>query len=332
MSEGRVSPDGSVAGPALYLPSRAKLNLVLRIVGRRADGYHLLDTLFHTIELHDDLAVARAERIGITVTAEHERLLVPADESNLAVKAALLLQQEVGATALGGLHINLHKRIPNGGGLGGGSSNAACVLRLGNRLLGDEFDQPALARLGEQLGADVPFFLRGGTQRGSGTGTELLAAEPVTQHFVLLIPPYGCGTVEVYKNYAALWRAGDGEDSVAPITVPDNWDTAVSIGYCNELERAAEQLRPELGRLRHAVAEAGYAHVRMSGSGSTLFVAVADAGMAQQCQHELARALTETEHREVQFLTTPSGPAIDVDQPSSQIPATVRFQSPDPLD
>lgn len=327
-----MSADGSVAGAALYLPSRAKLNLFLRIVGRRDDGYHLLDTLFHSLALHDDLAVARAERNGITVTADHERLLVPADDSNLAVQAAALLQQEVGAATLGGLHINLHKRIPNGGGLGGGSSNAACVLRLGNRVLGDPLEESTLARLGERLGADVPFFLRGGTQRGSGTGSELAQADPVSQHFVLLVPSYGCGTAEVYKNHAAQWRADVAADSVTPITVPNNWDAAVGIGNCNDLERAAEQLRPELGRLRHAVAEAGYAHVRMSGSGSTLFVAVADAGLAQQCQHELARALTETEHREVHFVTTRSGPPIDVDQPSSQIPATVRFQSPDPLD
>jgi len=317
---------------ALYLPSRAKLNLGLRIVGRRDDGYHLLDTVFHNLTLHDDVAVSRAEQNGITVTAEHDDLLVPAGEANLAHRALVLVQQAVPESARHSLHISLHKRIPNGGGLGGGSSNAACVLRLANELLGNALDVTTLAGLGAQLGADVPFFLRGGTQRGQGTGTDLTPATEPARHYVLLVPPYGCPTAEVYKNHARQWQETQDTDSVTSITVPKNGDAAVGIGMCNELERAAEHLRPELGRLRQAVAEAGYAHVRMSGSGSTLFVGVADAGLAEQCQHDLTRALTETEHRDVKFVTTTSGPAIDVDQPTSQIPATVRFQPPDPLD
>lgn len=319
------------AADALYLPSRAKLNLGLRIVGRRDDGYHLLDTIFHTLALHDDVAVARSDRNGLRVTADHDDLLVPADESNLAFRALELLQQEL-PSAAGKLHVSLHKRIPNGGGLGGGSSNAACVLRLGNALLGKHLDDAQLMVLGARLGADVPFFIRGGTQRGQGTGTELSEEPHRSAHYVLVVPPYGCPTVEVYENHARLWRESKASDSVTSITVPENRDAAVSIGNCNHLERAAEHLRPELGRLRLAVAEAGYAQVRMSGSGSTLFVAVADAGLAEQCEHDLRRALTETEHRDVQFVLTASGPAIDVDQPSSQVPATVRFQAPGPLD
>lgn len=319
---------------ALYLPSRAKLNLVLRIVGRRDDGYHLLDSLFHTLALHDDVVVEHVPQsggIGITCTAEHDRLLVPADDSNLAVKALMLVRDELGENAHGGFQIRLHKRIPNGGGLGGGSSNAAAVLRLSNRLLGDAIDDERLQELGTKLGADVPFFLRGGSQWGRGIGAELHPADPVNGQFVLLVPPYGCGTVEVYKKHAAWWRAEDGAATLQSITVPDNWDSAVGIGFSNDLERAAEQVRPELGRLRHAVAEAGYALVRMSGSGSTLFVAVPDAESAQQCQRQLASALAQTEHRDVSFVQTTSGPAIDVDQPSSQIPATLRPPPPDPL-
>lgn len=318
----------------LYLPSRAKLNLVLRIVGRREDGYHLLDSLFHTLALHDDVVVTYTpdgNGMTIDVTADHERLLVPADESNLAAKAMQLVRDELGQRAAGAFRIRLHKRIPNGGGLGGGSSNAAAVLRLSNRLLGDAIGEPRLQELAATLGADVPFFLRGGSQWGRGIGTELHPADRVEGHFVLLVPPYGCGTVEVYKKHAALWRDGKRADTVGPITVPDNWDAAVGIGFCNELEYAAEQVRPELGRLRQAVVEAGYAQARMSGSGSTLFVAVPDAGSAQQCQRQLAHALAQTEHRDVSFVQTTSGPAIDVDQPSSQIPATLRHRPPDPI-
>lgn len=310
---------------ALYLPSRAKLNLVLRIVGRRKDGYHLLDTLFHTLELHDDVVVEHAPQssgIGIAVTADHDQLLVPADASNLAVKALMLVREELAERAPGGFQIRLHKRIPNGGGLGGGSSNAAAVLRLSNRLLGDSIGEIRLAELGSKLGADVPFFLRGGSQWGRGIGTELHPAEPVQGHFVMLIPSYGCSTAEVYKKHAGLWRDGKVADSLASITVPEKWDSTLGIGFSNDLERAAEQVRPELGSLRRAVAEAGYALARMSGSGSSLFVAVPDAESAQQCQRHLLSELAQAEHRGVWLAQTTSGPTIDVDQPSSQIPAT----------
>jgi 4-diphosphocytidyl-2-C-methyl-D-erythritol kinase len=319
---------------ALYLPSRAKLNLVLRIVGQRQDGYHLLETLFHTLELHDDVVVEHASGsrdLGIVVTADHDQLLVPADASNLAVKALQLVREELGDRAPGGFQIRLHKRIPNGGGLGGGSSNAAAVLRLSNRILGDPIDEGRLHELGARLGADVPFFLRGGTQWGRGVGTELHPAESVQGHFVMLIPPYGCATAEVYKKHAGLWLDQVPADSLSSITVPKNWDTTLGIGFSNDLERAAEQVRPELGRLRHAVAEAGYAFVRMSGSGSSLFVAVPGVESARQCQRELQSALAQTEHHGVSFVQTTSGPEIDADQPSSQVPATFRDHPLDPF-
>lgn len=330
--------------PALYLPSRAKLNLVLRILGRRDDGYHQLESLFHTLDLHDDVVVeydADSSGVSIAVTADHERLLVPDDERNLAVKALIALRQELGSRAIGGLHIRLHKRIPNGGGLGGGSSNAAAVLRLANAILakdpsssnasGGVLSDSQLAAIGEQLGADVPFFLRGGTQWGRGIGTELTEAGSLSGHFVLLVPVYGCDTAEVYKKHASSWCPTEQIVSIDSISVPDILHTAVGNKLFNDLECAAEQVRPQLGRLRFAVEKAGYAHVRMSGSGSTLFVAVADAAKANQCQHHLAVELAETEHRDVAFVVTSSGPAVDFDQPSSQLPKSMLRRPKDPM-
>ena len=329
---------------ALYLPSRAKLNLVLRILGRRDDGYHLLESLFHTLDLHDDVVVeydVESSGVGITVTADHDRLLVPGDERNIAVKALVALRQEIGASAMGGFHIRLHKRIPNGGGLGGGSSNAAAVLRLANAILAKNspggstpegaLNDSQIATIGAQLGADVPFFLRGGTQWGCGIGTDLTEAGSLSGHFVLLVPTYGCGTVEVYKKHAASWCPAEQVGSMDSVSVPDILHSAVSNTLSNDLECAAEQVRPELGRLRHAVKEAGYSHVRMSGSGSTLFVVVADAVTAEQCQRHLAMELAETEHRDVGFVVASSGPAIDFDQPSSQLPTPLWRRPTDPL-
>ena len=334
-----------MTGPqALYLPSRAKLNLVLRILGRRDDGYHLLESLFHTLDLHDDVVVEydmKGSGIGITVSADHERLLVPDDERNLAVKALVALRQEHGSSATGGFHIRLHKRIPNGGGLGGGSSNAAAVLRLANALLAK--DSPAssssraalgdsqIAAIGAQLGADVPFFLRGGTQWGRGIGTDLTEAGNLSGYFVLLLPAYGCGTVEVYKKHASAWSPTQQVDSIAAISVPGILHSALGNRLFNDLESAAEQVRPQLGRLRQAVEKAGYSDVRMSGSGSTLFVMTADLATAEQCQRHLAVELAQTEHCDVEFVVASSGTAIDFDQPSSRLPKSLWHRPRDPM-
>jgi 4-diphosphocytidyl-2-C-methyl-D-erythritol kinase len=177
----------------------------------------------------------------------------------------------------------LHKRIPHGGGLGGGSSDAAAALRLGNELLAVPLAPADLHALAVPLGADVAFFLRGGSQWGRGIGDELTPAPVPPMWFVLLVPPFGCPTAAVYKNYAALWKDGGPQDTVVAVTVPNTRDSAVRIGFANDLEPAAERVRPELAALRARVTELGYPHVRMAGSGSTLFVAVDDEAEQQRC-------------------------------------------------
>lgn len=319
-----------------WLPARAKLNLVLRITGRRADGYHLLETLFHTLELHDDVVVRRLPGRGVTigVTAARPDLAAPADEQNLAVRALCALQSRCSDTSR--LHVQLHKRIPSGGGLGGGSSDAAAALRLGNHLLGDPLGIDELAELGVALGADVPFFLRGGSQWGTGIGDRLEPAEVPPRAFVLLLPPYGCETAAVYKNHAARWQATDTPDSISRITVPENREGAPVPAEVNDLEPAAERLRPELGRLRRRVAELGYRQVRMTGSGSTLFVALpgvdrtARDRQAEHCVEELSRGLADGEHAATRLLSTCSGPPIDAEAISREVPAELLRQLPEP--
>jgi 4-diphosphocytidyl-2-C-methyl-D-erythritol kinase len=277
--------DGARDG--LLLPARAKLNLVLRVVGRRADGYHLLETLFHRIELHDDLWLARSDG-GITlhVTADDPRLVVPPDADNLVVRALTRLGAAVGGAP--GFVAHLHKRIPHGAGLGGGSSDAAAALRLGNELLGAPLSAARLAGLAAGLGADVPFFLGPASQWGRGIGDELEAAEVPPRHFVLLVPPFGCPTAEVYKNHAAHWKSGAPQDSVTGVTGPATRDSAVHTGFCNDLEPAAERVRPELAQLRRRIVALGHRDVRMTGSGSTLFLGLPDAAAAARCVAGLA--------------------------------------------
>lgn len=276
----------------LHLPARAKLNLVLRIVGRRADGYHLLDTLFHTLDLHDDLWVDRSESgVDLQTSADAPHLQVGGGPDNLVARA---LQRLLAAAGAGhGFRAHLHKRIPHGGGLGGGSSDAAAALRLGNRLLDRPLQPPELHALAVSLGADVPFFLAGGSQWGRGIGDELAPAEVPPMHFVLVLPPFGCPTAEVYKNHAALWIGGRPQDTVAPVTVPHTRDSDVRLRFVNDLEPAAERVRPELAALRRRVADLGYSQVRMTGSGSTLFVACANENEARRCQGDLATLCAE---------------------------------------
>lgn len=294
----------SAAPHALWTRARAKLNLGLRVVGRRPDGYHLLDTVFHELDLHDDVAVSKvASGVRVEVTADEERLLVPAGEGNLVVQALRRLLASVGADQ--GFRVSLHKRIPNGGGLGGGSSNAAAVLRIGNELLGRPRSDRELAEIAVGLGADVPFFLQGGTRRGCGVGDELTVAAPVRGHFVLILPSYGCETARVYKLHAALAEA-ESADTVQgncahPDAVPEMFR-----GLRNDLEPAAEQLVPALGELRRGVAAIGYPHVRMSGSGSTLFVGWSDEAAALRCAEDLKKVLHDGAHGPVEVLVTES--------------------------
>lgn len=271
---------------ALYLRAPAKLNLVLRVVGRRADGYHRLVTLFHAIDLADELWVAPAPAgVQLTASAEDAALAVPTDDRNLVVRALRSLGAAAGAA---GFRAHLHKRIPHGGGLGGGSSDAAAALRLGNALLPVPLPAARLHALATQLGADVAFFLVGGSQWGRGVGDELAPATDVPgQHFVLVVPPFGCPTVEVYKNFAAQWRDGPPQGNLDPLTVPHNWDAAVRMGFPNDLEAAACRVRPELAAVRDRVVGLGYPGVRMTGSGSTLFVACEDAAVAARCRADL---------------------------------------------
>ncbi len=311
------------APAALWLPARAKLNLVLRVTGRRPDGYHLLETLFHELALHDDLVVRRGPPgASVAVTAEREGLEVAGGEDNLVVRALRAVQRAAGAPAerAPGLHATLHKRIPHGGGLGGGSSDAAAALRLGNALLGAPLADEALARIAAPLGADVSFFLKGGSQWGRGVGEELTTAAVEPRHFVLLVPPFGCETAAVFKIHAARLEGGPRPGNLGAVTVCDNRDDLMSSGYCNHLEPAAEQLQPELGRLRRHVAATGFGNVRMSGSGSTLFVAVDDAASAEQCRSRLKESLAAAGFAGVTLLVTQTGPDRGVDAPRAWPP------------
>ena len=256
-----------MSGAVLAVACPAKVNLGLRVVGRRPDGYHELDTVFQAIGLEDQLEAGPAGEFGLACDAPG----VPLDETNLVLRAARLLAEWSGKRGLGASFV-LRKTIPAGGGLGGGSSNAAGALLLCERLWCLGLGPGALAPLAARLGADVPFFLLGGTARGRGRGDLL---EPLTfagaRPVVLGCPPFGIATSEVYRELGArLTGAGIGVS--LPLPSAHKWPAGKDFGsLVNDLERVVFPKWPELERFRDALGEGGARIALLSGSGSTVF-------------------------------------------------------------
>ncbi|HKS30716.1 MAG TPA: 4-(cytidine 5'-diphospho)-2-C-methyl-D-erythritol kinase, partial [Pyrinomonadaceae bacterium] len=178
------------------LPAYAKINWRLNVLGRRADGYHEIRTIFQTVTLHDRLTFAASDDERLFLTCDDET--VPSDERNLVVRAALALREKFQVRE--GAQLHLEKRIPVEAGLGGGSSDAAVALLGLAALWRIKTNREELSRIGARLGADVPFFFTGGTARGTGLGTEIAPLEDAPAVPLLIIKPEArVSTPEAYK-------------------------------------------------------------------------------------------------------------------------------------
>ncbi|MDX1631272.1 MAG: 4-(cytidine 5'-diphospho)-2-C-methyl-D-erythritol kinase [Thermoanaerobaculia bacterium] len=247
----------------------AKVNLHLQLVGRRPDGYHELRTLFQTIELADTLEIEVRDGRGVELEVEGSE--IPSGPENLAARAATGYLERWGRGR--GARIRLRKRIPVGAGLGGGSSDAAAVLRELDDRIGPA-PPGELWGLARDLGADVPYFLLGGTAMGVGRGDELIPVpdlEPRTLWIV--VPPWKSPTEEVYGALTERGGRLTGDPLDPRIAVPLgrgelDWET-VARGR-NDLESVVFSRRPELRATRDALAKRAR-FVRLSGSGSALF-------------------------------------------------------------
>ena len=262
----------------LRLRAPAKVNLYLEVLGRRADGFHELVTVLQAIDLCDEVALRlRPRSPERRAAAEPEIRLelagsasdVPTDATNLAVRAAALVLEAAGAAADLALELRLDKRIPPGGGLGGGSSDAAAVLSGLNRLLGEPLDGSELSALAARLGSDVAFFLHGGTALCTGRGERVLPIAPPRPFAVtLLLPPFGTQTPRVYAALAAAPAptAGSRERADALCRAFDDADgDELERLFRNDLELPAREVEPRLGALLDST------RMHLSGSGSTLF-------------------------------------------------------------
>ncbi len=246
--------------------ARAKINLTLDVLSKRTDGYHELLTVFQTVAMHDALSLCRNSTGLITLSVGNA--LIPSDGTNLAVQAACLLQEHYGVKE--GVHINLKKEIPIAAGLGGGSSDAAAVLRGLIRLWQIPLEPHILYSFAEKIGSDVPFCLEGGTALGSSRGEKVEALSPCPHFYVVLANPgLAVSTAEVYRKLT-LGEIRESPDTEAMCSAINSGDRAgVEANLGNVLETATFQLYPQVADLKKRMSLAGSA--LMCGSGPTVF-------------------------------------------------------------
>lgn len=260
-----------VAVKPLVVPSFAKLNLGLEVLGSRQDGYHELRTLFQTIDLHDDVRITETSS-GQEVRCSHPG--VPSDSTNLAYRAAAELRRRAGVRR--GIRMEITKRIPVGSGLGGGSSNAASVLLALDWLWGLQLGRDGLLPLARRLGADVPYFLTGGTALGLARGDEIFPLhEQIHGHVVVIDPGRPIATSRVFERADAELTPRENSLTISRF-VSSNLRGALRFGILkNELEKAALVEAPDLAesatRMRVILMKKGAVLAQMTGSGSAFF-------------------------------------------------------------
>ncbi len=252
---------------SLTLPSFAKINLFLRVEGKRADGFHELCTVFQTVSLCDYLTFSRADEITLTCSEEK----IPLGDENLIVKAAKFLGEKYAVKT--GAKIHLEKHIPAPGGLGGGSSNAAVALIGLHKLWNLNYAFEDLRDIGKRLGSDVPFFFCGGTALGTGRGTEISLLDDFSESKLLIVTP----NVDVSTKTAfARLKVPDLTNKTSKSILQICCDT-VSLpslqlsALKNDFEPVIFEIEPEIREVKEKLVSGGAVCALMSGSGASVF-------------------------------------------------------------
>jgi 4-diphosphocytidyl-2-C-methyl-D-erythritol kinase len=285
---------------SLRVRTPAKINIFLRVLGGRADGYHDIETLFQTIDLHDEIVIRETNGEARVETPGYPEL---ENEDNLALRALRWFQGETGERI--SVSISLTKRIPVAGGLGGGSSDAAAVLRALTLLYAPEFDEEILHRGAAELGADVAFFLTGGTAVGEGLGERLTPVEmPLDFGLILVNPGFSVSTAKVYREFDA--------GLTSPLRKGKLWQMLRERRdprelLENDLQGAAERIHPQIIEIRQAVEDAGAGPALMTGSGPTVF------GITEPERERLRRIKAELPARWSIFTCIPVNTGLIVD-------------------
>ena len=273
------SPEG-----VMILQAFAKINWSLDITGVRDDGYHFMDMIMQPVSLFDEITLFSASSLSVSTGGWPP---VRADESNLAWRAADALKQSTGYPS--GAVIHVEKKIPVGAGMGGGSSDAAAVLVGLNALWNTGLSSPQLETIGLSLGADVPFFIRGGLTRTRGIGESLERMDCKYNYWLIVIQPCpGLSTGQVFS----LWQKSDPAcrpDTEAALRAMETGDLPLlcrNLG--NVLQPVSEALRPEIGRACGALSENGAVYAGMTGSGSAVFGVFRSSAVAEKAYQRLS--------------------------------------------
>jgi 4-diphosphocytidyl-2-C-methyl-D-erythritol kinase len=287
----------------MILKAFAKINWSLDITGQREDGYHFMDMLMQPVSLSDEITLAPASSLEIS-TGGWPRSR--ADESNLAYRAALALKNAA-STSLGA-RIHVHKQIPIGAGMGGGSSDAAAVLTGLNRLWKTGLSRAELEHIGLTVGADVPFLIRGGLARTRGIGEDLEDHDCRSNYWLIIIQPCpGLSTGQVFS----LWHESapsdrpDTDQALHALETGDLNLLCASIG--NVLQPVSEKLRPEIAEACACLKAEGALAARMTGSGSAVFGVFRSSVAAEKAFHRISGRyktvfLCHTQHDSVRLM------------------------------
>ncbi|MFO7810552.1 MAG: 4-(cytidine 5'-diphospho)-2-C-methyl-D-erythritol kinase [Candidatus Delongbacteria bacterium] len=250
--------------------ANCKINLHLAVTGKLSDGYHSIKTIFQEIPFSDELDIETADENEITFSAEG--ITIPSESpDNICVKAAEILKERYSVTK--GCRIKLKKNIPVGAGLGGGSSDAATVLKALNMLWNIDLSAKKIRSIGSELGADVPFFIDGGCAWAEGRGDILRPVKPVLQNgFILLVyPSIHISTRWAYKNLNLnLTKTGD-MVIFAEVSKLRTAQNSLIGKFSNDFESVVFKKYPEIGRIKELMLNKGADFSAMSGSGSTVF-------------------------------------------------------------
>jgi len=248
----------------LRIKTPAKINLFLRVLERRPDGYHNIETLFQTVDLEDELIIEKAEGTSLLTVPGFPGL---ENEENLVIKAVRRLERETGRDLP--VRIQLNKNIPIAAGLGGGSTNAAAALLGVSSLFDLDFTEEAVRQIAGSLGADVPFFLKGGSAVGEGVGDVLTSVDLPLDYGILLVNPgFSVSTAEVYKEFSVS-LTGPARNGKLWTVIEEPRGPADLL--CNDLQEVAERLHPEISEVRIFLERNGLNKALMSGSGPTVF-------------------------------------------------------------
>ena len=270
----------------MRIKAYAKINIALDVVGKREDGYHLLKMIMQTVDLYDVIEIIKTSSNDIKLICN--KPYVPTDERNLAYKAANLFKQTYNINE--GVSINLIKNIPVSAGMAGGSTDAAAVLKLMNRLFNINATDEELRILGLKLGADVPYCINGGTALCEGIGEKITQLKPFKNKIVVIVkPPFGVSTKDVYKSFdlsKVIYHPRVDEI----IKAMNNDDIHfVANNMKNLLENVTLRKHRVISNIKEEFRSLDAIGTMMSGSGPTVFALFDDMLKAQKCYDEMKK-------------------------------------------